>query len=136
MKDYSEFSYQVHKDEKAEKQKIKEDFEKGLLNHLSRIYDSLEEFKNEIAGIRKNDNKEEKEKVETLEEKSKNPVDYEITAKIYPFDDDIENSIQSLEKRINDAQKELDDINIKLYEKRPIYNKTYSINCLISNIKK
>lgn len=60
--------------------------------------------------------KEEKEKVETLEEKSKNPVDYEITAKIYPFDDDIENSIQSLEKRINDAQKELDDINIKLYE--------------------
>lgn len=60
--------------------------------------------------------KEEKEKVETLEEKSKNPVDYEITAKIYPFDDDIENSIQSLEKRINDAQKELDEINIKLYE--------------------
>lgn len=60
--------------------------------------------------------KEEKEKVEALEEKSKNPVDYEITAEIYPLDDDIENSIQSLENIIDNTQKELYDINIQLHK--------------------
>lgn len=58
--------------------------------------------------------KEEKEKVEALEEKSKNPVDYEITAEIYPFDDDIENLIQNLVKVIDDTQNEIDEINKSL----------------------
>lgn len=58
--------------------------------------------------------KEEKEKTAALEEKSKNPVDYEITAKIYPFDDDIENSIQNLVKVIDDTQNEIDEINKSL----------------------
>lgn len=60
--------------------------------------------------------KDEKQKLITLEEKNRNPVDYEITAQIHPFDDDVENSIIKLENNINDTQKELDDINIKSNE--------------------
>lgn len=60
--------------------------------------------------------KDEKEKIKVLEEKSKNQVDYEMTAQIHPFDDDIENTIMKFMNKIDNTQKELDDINIKLYE--------------------
>ena len=58
--------------------------------------------------------KEEKEKVKALEEKNRNPVDYEIIAQIHPFDDDVENSIIELKNIIDDTQKEIDEINNSL----------------------
>jgi hypothetical protein len=58
--------------------------------------------------------KDEKQKNKEFEEKLKNPVDYEITAEIHPFDDDIENSIMRFENKINETQKEIEDINISI----------------------
>ncbi len=54
--------------------------------------------------------REEKLKNIELGEKYKNPIDYEITAEIHPFDDEVETSIKRLEEDIGEGQKEIDKI--------------------------
>lgn len=56
--------------------------------------------------------KDEKNKNLEIEEKFQNPVDYEVTAKIYPLDEQIEKSINRIEESIKDSEKELDEISI------------------------
>ena len=56
--------------------------------------------------------KDEKNKNFELEKKFKNPVDYEITAKIYPLDEQIEKSINKIEESIKDSEREFDEISV------------------------
>ena len=56
--------------------------------------------------------KDEKNKNLELEEKLKNPVDYEITAEIYPLDEQVEKSIGRIEESIKGSKKEFDEIPI------------------------
>ena len=56
--------------------------------------------------------KDEKNKILELEEKFQNPVDYEITAEIYPLDEEIEKSINRIEESIKNSEKEFDEISV------------------------
>lgn len=56
--------------------------------------------------------KDEKNKILELEEKFKNPIDYEITAEIYPLNEQTEKAINKIEESIKDSEKEFDEISV------------------------